>query len=100
DLTREPIDTLILGCTHYPFLSDYIQQCMGPDVTLISSADQTAREISALLYHTNQLAPPGRLPLHRFFCSGDPDVFQRISQLWLGEHIEITPVVWQVPKLL
>ena len=100
DLARQPIDTLILGCTHYPFLADYIQQCMGPDVKLISSADQTAREISTLLYHNHQLAPPGQQPVYRFFCSGDPKVFQQISQMWLGEHIKVNPSIWQVPKLI
>jgi glutamate racemase len=99
-MKKEPIDTLILGCTHYPFLSEAIQECMGPGVTLISSADQTARDISTLLYHNGQLASSRELPVHRFFCSGDPITFQRIAQNWLNEQIQVTPVVWQVPKFL
>lgn len=94
------IDTLILGCTHYPFLAGQIKQCMGPDVSLISSADQTARDISTLLYHNGQLASSRVLPVHRFFCSGDPHIFQRIAQEWLNEQILVTPVVWQVPRFL
>jgi glutamate racemase len=100
ELQSETIDTLILGCTHYPFLTDLIQECMGPKVTLISSADQTARDISTLLYHNGQLASSEEVPVHRFFCSGDEHPFQRIAQDWLNEEITVTPVVWQVAKLV
>jgi glutamate racemase len=99
-IRREPIDTLILGCTHYPFLIDKIQECMGPKVALISSADQTARDISTLLYHNGQLASSRELPVHRFFCSGDPSTFRRIAEEWLNEEIQVTPVVWQVPRII
>jgi glutamate racemase len=99
-MRRETIDTLILGCTHYPFLSDVIKMYMGPNVTLISSADQTARDISTLLYHIGQLASSKELPLHRFFCSGDPERFRRIAQEWLNEEIQVTPVIWQTPSFL
>jgi len=99
-LRRETIDTLILGCTHYPFLADRIQACMGKGVALISSADQTARDISTVLYHSGQLASARELPVHRFFCSGDPATFQWIAQEWLGEQIQVTPVMWQVPKFI
>lgn len=95
-----PIDCLILGCTHYPFLSETIGEVMGDQVTLISSADETAREISTVLYHRNQLASSFGYPVHRFFCSGDPIMFQRIAQMWLNEHICVTPVIWQVPRII
>lgn len=97
ELKKEPIDTLILGCTHYPFLADTIQQCMGPQVALISSADHTARDIAAALDHSGQLALPGKLPLHRFFCSGDSATFRQIAQDWLDELIYDRAAVWQVP---
>lgn len=99
-LKRETIDTLILGCTHYPFLTDVIQEVMGPDVTIISSADQTARDVSTLLYHNGQLAQARELPVHRFFCSGDPTTFHQIAQEWLTDEITVTPVVWQVPRFI
>jgi len=100
ELRGEPIDTLILGCTHYPFLAEHIQRCMGEQVEIISSADQTARDISTLLYHNGQLASSNELPVHRFFCSGDPVTFQRIAREWLNKHIQVTPVMWQVPKFI
>ncbi|MBM7563832.1 glutamate racemase [Paenibacillus sacheonensis] len=99
-LKERQIDTLILGCTHYPFLSETIASVMGPDVMLISSADETAREISTILHDRNRLTRDGEMPVHQFFCSGDHRMFRMIAQQWLGEQIELTPVVWQVPKIV
>lgn len=98
-LRRSPIDCLILGCTHYPFLTETISEVMGPSVTLISSADETAREISTILHENNLLAGSDEVPVHQFFCSGDSKKFQEIAQSWLGEQIRLTPVVWQVPNI-
>ncbi|WP_276356408.1 glutamate racemase [Cohnella caldifontis] len=95
----ETLDCLILGCTHYPFLAETIAEVMGPDVALISSADETAREISTVLQESNQLARSDEQPVHQFFCSGDPHMFQKIAQAWLGEQIRLTPVVWRVPHI-
>lgn len=93
------LDSLILGCTHYPFLADTIAEAMGPGVALISSADETAREIRLILERTGRLATGDAAPLHQFFCSGDPAKFREIAQTWLGEQIRLTPVVWQVPHI-
>jgi glutamate racemase len=98
-MRQSDMDCLILGCTHYPYLSEAISDVVGPDVSLISSADETAREISAILYHRGQLAENGDLPVHRFFCSGNPGLFQAIAQEWLGEEMKISPVVWQLTRL-
>ncbi|WP_217596050.1 glutamate racemase [Cohnella sp. GbtcB17] len=98
-LKGKDLDSLILGCTHYPFLADAISEAMGPDVALISSADETAREIRAILERSGQLAEADDAPLHQFFCSGDPAKFREIAQTWLGEQIRLTPVVWQVPHI-
>lgn len=96
---KQPMDCLILGCTHYPFLADVIGEVMGPEVSLINSAEETAREISTILSHSGQLALTGEQPIHQFFCSGDPKLFQRIAQSWLEEQIKVTPIVWQVSRL-
>ncbi|WP_135554152.1 glutamate racemase [Paenibacillus cymbidii] len=95
-----PLDCLILGCTHYPFLSKDIEAVMERPVALISSAEETAREVSTILYHRGQLARSKQLPVHQFFCSGDARMFQQIAQTWLGEHIMVSPVVWQVPNII
>lgn len=93
------MDCLILGCTHYPFIAETISEVMGGGVSLISSAEETAREISTILQERNQLAGQDELPIHQFFCSGEPRKFQEIALLWLGEQIRLTPVVWQVPNI-
>lgn len=98
-MNANKIDCLILGCTHYPFLKDTIQQVMGSGVKLISSANETAREVSTILYDKGQLASGEEMPIHQFFCTGDSAMFQRIATEWLGEQIRRTPVVWQVTKL-
>lgn len=98
-LRQFPMDSLILGCTHYPFLADVIQEVIGPSINLISSADETAREVSAILQDKGELSRGDLLPVHQFFCSGNPLMFKSIAQQWLGEQIELTPVIWQVPQI-
>lgn len=99
-LRSKPLDCLILGCTHYPFLMSQISDVMGPRVKLISSADETAREISTILDQFGQLAKDDEEPVHQFFCSGDASIFQLIAREWLQEHLANAPVVWQVPHIL
>lgn len=94
-----PMDCLILGCTHYPFLTEPIAEIMGDRVSLISSADETARDISTILHDKGELARGEHLPVHQFFCSGNPEIFKKIAMQWLGEQIQLTPVVWQVPQI-
>lgn len=98
-LKGKPIDCLILGCTHYPFLTESISRVMGPDVTLISSAEETARDIRIILSQRGLLSSSAEMPIHQFFCSGAPDMFKQIAQTWLKELIGIMPVVWQVPTI-
>ncbi|WP_442601403.1 glutamate racemase [Paenibacillus sp. KN14-4R] len=100
ELRSKPIDCLVLGCTHYPFLSGLIGEVVGRDVSLISSADETAREISTILYHQHMLVTNNETPIHQFFCSGEPILFKQITTNWLREQIQDTPIVWQVPNFL
>ena len=82
-LLDKNFDTLILGCTHYPLLRDVIQRVVGDGKTLISSGDETAREVSALLYHKNLLYTRVRIPKHRFYTTGDAKTFKKIAEHWL-----------------
>lgn len=95
----QDMDCLILGCTHYPFLTPAIAEVMGPNVTLISSAEETAREISTVLYHKGLLSTEVTQPVHQFLCSGDPEMFRSIAQQWLNEEVKVNPVVWQVTHI-
>lgn len=74
------IDTLVLGCTHYPLLQNVIQDVMGEHVKIISSGEETARETSAILEMKNLLYTGTRKPKHSFYTTGDLEVFQRISK--------------------
>ncbi|GGG55403.1 glutamate racemase [Paenibacillus radicis (ex Gao et al. 2016)] len=93
-LRNTAMDSLILGCTHYPFLSEMIEEVMGPDISLISSADETAREARVILEKSGELASGHRIPMHQFLCSGEPALFREIAQQWLGQQLELTPIVW------
>lgn len=87
-LKESRIDTLILGCTHYPFLKGLIAEILGEDVSIIDPAEQVARDLRMLLSDRGLLGenPPGRLA--RFFVSGDPVSFREIASRLLGRSIE------------
>ncbi|HHU76354.1 MAG TPA: glutamate racemase [Firmicutes bacterium] len=88
------IDTLILGCTHYPLMADVIQGVMGPDVTLISSAEETARETREVMEKKqilNSSAVNGCRS--RFFVSGPAGVFQELASKLLGESIRAYQII-------
>jgi glutamate racemase len=65
-LKRCQVDSLVLGCTHYPLLTPLIASVMGPDIHIISSAEETARDVAETLARREQLAPADSVPAHRF----------------------------------
>lgn len=76
-LRRCEIDTLVLGCTHYPLLKALIGAVVGRDVTLISSAKEAARDVREILDRKRALAPEGTVPVRRFCTTGnDIDEFR------------------------
>jgi glutamate racemase len=87
------VDTLLLGCTHYPYLARTISDVMGPDVVLVSSADETAFEVGRRLTELG-LAEPGDDGAaavgrnHRFIASGDPRRFRDLGNRLLGPELE------------
>jgi glutamate racemase len=83
ELLKENIDTLILGCTHYPLLKATLRRVAGRRVELIDSAEETAKAVRARLEQDGLLRPRGRGVL-RFFSSDDPLKFQRVGQRFLG----------------
>ena len=85
-LVREGVDTLILGCTHYPMLSGLIQYVMGEDVVLVSSAEETAKDVYAVLREDAMLREDGE-PVHEFLTTGDPEQFRAIAHHFLGPDI-------------
>ena len=81
------VDTLILGCTHYPLLARTISDVVGPDVVLVSSADETAFAVSALLEADHLAATPGRRGDHFFLTSGDTQRFAELGGRFLGPEV-------------
>lgn len=77
------VDTLILGCTHYPLLRDVIARVVGKSICLISSGTETAREVSTVLYHGNLLYTGDRQPMHRYYTTGTNEAFYKIASQWL-----------------
>lgn len=73
------MDTLILGCTHYPLLKPLIQDVVGERVTVISSSEETARETSTILEAEKLLNKESYQPVHEFYSTGDLDIFNKIS---------------------
>jgi glutamate racemase len=82
------IDALLLGCTHYPFLAGVISKVMGPGVVLVSSADETAREMVRLLDERGLRAPTGREGTHTFYSSGDVEWFAEFGAHLLGPELD------------
>ncbi len=88
------IDCLILGCTHYPFLTELISEVMGNHVELINSAEETAKEVSAILNHLGDLEITTEKPVHQFICSGNPQLFKSIAEQWLNQPIHVKAMDW------
>lgn len=85
-LLAEGIDTLVLGCTHYPFLSGVIQYVVGDHVTLVSSAEETAKDLYRGLLSAQTLAPTAE-PTHRFDSTGDREAFDRLATRFLRTDV-------------
>ncbi|MGH9049218.1 MAG: glutamate racemase [Acidimicrobiia bacterium] len=80
------VDTLVLGCTHYPLLARTISDVMGRDVVLVSSADETAFEVRTLLTETGRAAR-GSEARHEFLTSGDVQTFRQLGERFLGPEV-------------
>jgi len=87
---RADVDALLLGCTHYPFLARVIGEVMGRDVVLVSSADETAFEVSAVLARRHLARSGGGPGEHRFYSSGDVSWFAELGRRLLGPELSTT----------
>lgn len=88
-LKANKIDTLILGCTHYPFLRNVIQDVMGNEVTLINSAEETARSIKEILSNAGLLCTMRQDKRHRFYVSDEGTRFVELGEQFLKEKIRV-----------
>jgi glutamate racemase len=87
-LIAADVDTVVLGCTHYPLLTGVISLVLGDDVTLVSSADETAKDVYRALTRLDLLrADDGPPPVHQFLATGDPEPFARLGRRFLGPEV-------------
>ena len=92
-LLAEQIDTLVLGCTHYPLLKPLLRQVLGDDVRLVDSAEAMAEQVAAVLAD-RQLANPGPArPRYDFYVTDVPLRFQTIGERFLGRTLDNVHVV-------
>ena len=89
------VDTLVLGCTHYPLLTGVISYVMGESVTLVSSAEETAKDLYRTLVENGLLRVQSATPAtHKFLATGDAKAFETLARRFLGP--EVTRVAHQV----
>ncbi|MDO5633264.1 MAG: glutamate racemase [Micrococcus sp.] len=86
------VDTLVLGCTHYPLLTGALSLVMGDDVTLVSSAEETAKDLYRELVkhgleHPDAVRTGAALAQHRFMATGDADAFHALARRFLGPEV-------------
>jgi glutamate racemase len=92
-LMAAQVDTLVLGCTHYPLLTGLLSIVMGDAVTLVSSAEETAKEVYRVLTDRDLLRPDDAAPPERVFrTTGPSDTFLRLSHRFLGPEISSSTV--------
>lgn len=82
------VDTLVLGCTHYPLLTGVISYVIGNGVSLVSSAEETAKDLYRTLIESSLLrAQASAAPTHRFLATGDAQTFEALARRFLGPEV-------------
>ncbi|NDL58797.1 glutamate racemase [Phytoactinopolyspora mesophila] len=100
DVRRAGVDTLVLGCTHYPMLTGVVSYVMGDAVTLVSSAEETAKDVYRVLTSENLLrADALPAPDHQFRSTGDPHSFGKLAHRFLGPEIGVVEETAEFPVI-
>lgn len=86
-LIAADVESVVLGCTHYPLLKPLLARVLGPDVTLIDSAEEVASALADRLAQEGLTRKPGTIPSHRFAVSDDPARFVTVGSRFLGERL-------------
>ena len=93
-MLKKGIDTVVLGCTHYPFVIPLIQQIVGPDVNVIDPAPAVARQVQRVLNERGWLMEEKTLSDFKILTTGDPSVLQENLPLYLGYSHPVEQVCW------
>ena len=95
-LRHAGVDTLVLGCTHYPLLAGVISYVIGDEVTLVSSAEECAKEVFATLTDTGLVRSAPRTPTLRFLTTGSPELFAGIGRRLMGGFVDEVEQVYTI----
>ena len=87
-LKNKGIDTLILGCTHYPLLQNTISKVMGKDVKLVSSAHEAAKAVSRVIRENDMERDKKLKPVYRYYTSDSVEKFETLGSIILGKEIK------------
>ena len=93
-LIAKGADTLVLACTHYPFIIPALKELVGPEVQVIDPSPAIARQTMRVLGHTNLNAPLDQIGRVSYYSSGDPEHMRRMVKRLLGEDVQIRPLGW------
>ena len=86
-IKQAKVDTLVLGCTHYPLLQAALSYVMGDGVNLVSSADETAKDVFRVLTEHDLLAPSDAKPNYKFYATGNAKEFESLAKRFLGPEV-------------
>ncbi len=93
EVKEKQVDTLVLGCTHYPLLRKVIGEVMGESVTLVNPALETAKELKYVLEDAHILCEETAVPVHKFFVSDGTEKFRQLANMILPcDHLEVEDV--------
>ncbi len=93
-LLTAQVDAIVLGCTHYPLLTGMLSLVVGESVTLVSSAEETAKEVYRVLATHGLARPPGGVPpVHRWLATGNPEPFRRLGRRFLGPELVVADML-------
>lgn len=88
DLKNSGVDTVVLGCTHFPLLSGVIGYTLGSDVAIVSSAEETAQDLYRVLVSKNlHRLENGEIPNHEFLVTGESQNFAKLAKRFLGPEV-------------
>ena len=104
-LREAQVDSLVLGCTHYPLLTGVISYVMGDNVTLVSSAEETAKDLYRTLTAADLLRPDGGpAPVHEFLATGNSAAFRPLARRFLGPEVpdvhDAAEVTGELPRIV
>ena len=98
------VDTLVLGCTHYPLLTGVLSYVMGEGVTLVSSAEETAKDLYRTLVRADLTRVGGPPPRHEFLATGDAESFRSLARRFLGPEVptvqDAAEVTGEIPRVV